>query len=330
MADSHPAESGALSRSASKHHSLAPSRRSVSFVGGIRHPDADRYDDEELDDERQPLLTRDGQRRTKQRLTALFNSRRRGNDDLEVPNGRFQEQEPRSWIAVLGISFAVLAVLFVIVAAGVVIATNPIPGSGPHHSFPGQRNPSYLIHASRGAVASEAETCSRIGIEILREGGNAVDAAIAATLCIGVINMFSSGIGGGGFMTIKLPGAEDGRNAWTIDFRETAPTGSNSTMFLKDPKSSIEGGLAVGVPGEIRGMAAAHERWGQLPWKRLFKESIKLAEEFSVSKILEERLEVCSECAYEGLTNILHIGSWGFHARESRLGLDLCTERETC
>jgi Gamma-glutamyltranspeptidase len=265
------------------------SRRSVSFVGNI-HPDADNYHD----DEREPLLTRDGQKRTKRRLTALLNSRRRAEGDLELPYRDTDEEEPRSWKAVLAISFTVCAVLFLIVAAGLVVASNPIPGSGRHHSLPGQRNPSYLIHATRGAVASESETCSKIGVDILKEGGNAIDAAIAATLCVGVVNMFSSGIGGGGFMTVKLPSSEDGHSAWTVDFRETAPTGSNSTMFLKDPKSSIEGGLAVGVPGEIRGMAAAHSRWGKLPWKRLFRESVKLAQEFTVSTMLQTRLQVRS------------------------------------
>lgn len=271
--------------------SFPPSRRSVSFVGNI-HPDAENYGDNG-DDEREPLLGRDGQKRTKRRLTALLNSRRREERDLELPYRNTEEEEPRSWKAILAISFAVCAILFVIIAAGIVVAVYPIPGNGPHH-LPGERNPSYLIHATRGAVASESETCSKIGVDILKEGGNAVDAAIAATLCIGVVNMFSSGIGGGGFMTIKLPSAEDGHSAWTVDFRETAPTGSNSTMFLKDPKSSIEGGLSIGVPGEIRGMAAAHTRWGKLPWNRLFRESIKLAREFTVSTMLQTRLEVHS------------------------------------
>lgn len=258
--------------------SLPPSRRSVSFVGGI-HPDADR------DPEREPLLTRDGQRRTKRRLTALLNSRNRQDPDYHSR----EDQEPRSWLQVIGIVLCVLAVLFVIVAAGIVVAQNPIPGSGPHH-LPNRRNPSYLIHANHAAVASESETCSRIGVDILKEGGSAVDAAISATLCIGVVNMFSSGIGGGGFMTVKLPGEE----AWTIDFREMAPSGSNSTMFLKNPTSSMYGGLSVGVPGEIRGLAEAHRRWGKLSWKRLFHEPIRLAEGFTASRVLEDRLTVCT------------------------------------
>ncbi|KAG8833315.1 hypothetical protein FRC17_010960 [Serendipita sp. 399] len=143
--------------------SLPPSRRSVSFVGGIDHPDADR------DLEREPLLTPDGQRRTKRRLTALLNSRRR--EELES-YFKTDEEEPRSWKAVLLIVLCLLAVLSVIVAAGLAVAKNPIPGSGPHH-LPDGRNPSYLIHATHGAVASESETCSRIGVDVLRDGGNA-------------------------------------------------------------------------------------------------------------------------------------------------------------
>jgi len=286
MTSSHNGEGP--TKNASRGSFLPPARRSVSFVGNI-HPDADNYYHNIRADEREPLLTRNGQKGKKRRLTALFSSRRRYQDDLEHPERDMEE--PRSWKAVLAISFAVCAVLFIIVAAGLVVAANPIPGSGP---LPGQRHPSYLIHATHGAVASESKTCSNIGVDILKEGGNAVDASIAATLCIGVVNMFSSGIGGGGFMTIKLPSPEDGHIAWTVDFRETAPSGSNSTMFLKDPKSSIEGGLAVGVPGEIRGMSVAHARWGKLPWKRLFKESIKLAQGFTVSNMLHERLQVNS------------------------------------
>jgi gamma-glutamyltranspeptidase / glutathione hydrolase / leukotriene-C4 hydrolase len=229
-------------------------------------------------------LPHDGKRRTKRRLTALLNSRHRlENQHLT----RGHNTAIRSWAHVIGIVLCIILVLFVIVAAGIAVVQNPIPGSGRHH-LPNNRNPSYLIHASRGAVASESETCSKIGVEILKEGGSAVDAAISSTLCIGVVNMFSSGIGGGGFMIVKLPGEQ----AWTIDFRETAPSASNSTMFLNDPSSSMLGGLSVGVPGEIRGFAEAHRRWGKLPWKRLFREPIKLARGFTVTRVLENRLAV--------------------------------------
>ena len=67
--------------------------------------------------------------------------------------------------------------------------------------------------------------------------------------------------------------------AYTIDFRETAPRAANATMFGKDPLTSLFGGLAVGVPGELRGLEEAHRRWGRLPWKRLVMPSAELAKE---------------------------------------------------
>jgi gamma-glutamyltranspeptidase/glutathione hydrolase/leukotriene-C4 hydrolase len=278
----------------------------VSFVGGY-HPDADRHDS---DDERQPLLTQDGQRRTKRKLSALFNSRRQ--EGLELPgpfHRRYGEEEERSWRSVVGIAICIIAVLSVIVAAAVVVADNPMSGGAPHHS-PSGRHPSYLIHAAHGAVASEASTCSNVGVKILKDGGNAVDAAIAANLCVGVVNMFSTGIGGGGFMTIMIPHE---RHVWTVDFRETAPAASNSTMFLKDPLSSIWGGLSVGVPGELRGMAEAHSRWGKLPWRRLFQESIKLAEGFAATRVLEDRLRACSFSLRFTFNSSFDSGCRGFH-----------------
>ncbi|KAI9509410.1 gamma-glutamyltranspeptidase-domain-containing protein [Russula earlei] len=155
------------------------------------------------------------------------------------------------------------------------------------------RNPAYLIKAEHGAVASENEVCSTLGVQVLKEGGNAVDAAVATTFCIGVVNMFSSGIGGGGFMTVRLPtSTPDGTSeVWTIDFRETAPALANATMYTKDPMKSILGGLAVGVPGEVRGLSEAHRRWGKLPWRRLVQPSAELASGWAVGKELGLRIQ---------------------------------------
>ncbi|KAF8798738.1 gamma-glutamyltranspeptidase [Phlegmacium glaucopus] len=154
------------------------------------------------------------------------------------------------------------------------------------------RNPAYLIQAHNGAVASENRRCSDIGIDVLKDGGNAVDAAIATTLCIGVVNMFSSGIGGGGFMTIRIPPNNQSANSqvYTIDFREVAPALSNSSMFKSNPKSAMFGGLSVGVPGELRGLEEAHRRWGTLPWMRLFTPSIALAQGWEVDTELGKRI----------------------------------------
>jgi gamma-glutamyltranspeptidase / glutathione hydrolase / leukotriene-C4 hydrolase len=163
------------------------------------------------------------------------------------------------------------------------------------------RNPAYLVRAQSGAVASENEICSKMGVGVLKEGGNAVDAAIVTTLCIGVANMFSyvlyqlilfcfrigisalskasSGIGGGGFMTVRIPPSSQNLSSevWTVDFRETAPALANTTMYKHDPTLSMFGGLAVGVPSELRGLEEAHRRWGKLPWSRLVQPSVELA-----------------------------------------------------
>jgi gamma-glutamyltranspeptidase/glutathione hydrolase/leukotriene-C4 hydrolase len=113
-----------------------------------------------------------------------------------------------------------------------------------------------LRHGYNGAVASEHIECSQIGLDILKEGGSAVDAAIGTTLCIGTINMHSSGIGGGGFMVIKT------RNeAVSLDFREKAPKAAYTDMFKNKPKASEIGGLSVGVPGELKGLEDAHKKY---------------------------------------------------------------------
>ncbi|KAK9765344.1 hypothetical protein K7432_006396 [Basidiobolus ranarum] len=145
-----------------------------------------------------------------------------------------------------------------------------------------------LIEAKHGAVAADDKTCSQIGVQVLKDDGNAVDAAIAAALCIGVINSFSSGIGGGGFMVIR-----NSTGAEVIDFREEAPAKAHREMYKDNPKLAQHGGLAVGIPGELRGFEEAHKRYGKLPWKRLFEPSIKLSREgFRVTSELAKRIEI--------------------------------------
>ncbi|KAH6896937.1 gamma-glutamyltranspeptidase [Thelonectria olida] len=127
-----------------------------------------------------------------------------------------------------------------------------------------------LIHTpvgSRGAVASEANECSHWGKQILTEGGNAVDAAVATTFCVGVLAPYHSGIGGGGFMLVR-----DKHGMYeAIDFRESAPAAAHENMYEGNIEGSIYGGLSVAVPGEVRGLWYAHQKYGQLPWKRLLE-----------------------------------------------------------
>lgn len=150
-----------------------------------------------------------------------------------------------------------------------------------------------LVVGQCGAVASEIEICSNIGVETLKAGGNAVDAAVSTTLCVGVVNMFSSGIGGGGFMTVRIPPSSPSTSSevYTIDFRETAPALSNATMFVPFPSQARLGGLSVAVPGELRGLAEIHRRWGKMKWEELVLPSVEVAEGWRVGKELAGRIK---------------------------------------
>ena len=127
-----------------------------------------------------------------------------------------------------------------------------------------QAQTSEIALARNGMVASEEAHATRIGVEILRQGGNAVDAAVAVGFALAVTLPESGNLGGGGFMVIRLA---DGDRATAIDYRETAPASATREMFLNekgeaDPLKSRFTGLAVGVPGTVAGLAYAHQKYG--------------------------------------------------------------------
>lgn len=124
-------------------------------------------------------------------------------------------------------------------------------------------------------MASEHELCSQIGVGMLKRGGNAVDAALASLICVGALNNFSSGIGGGGFMLIRV----NVSYATVIDYRETAPSGIKLSDFDGHPERLISGGLSVAVPSQIKGISMAHRRFGKIPWPELFEPSILLCQQ---------------------------------------------------
>eukprot|EP00128_Syssomonas_multiformis_P007599 Colp12_sorted_trinity150504_noHs@31971 len=135
----------------------------------------------------------------------------------------------------------------------------------------------------KGAVAADCPRCSEIGRDILEAGGSAVDAAISTLLCQGVINSFASGIGGGGFMLIRSSTGQEE----VIDFREVAPENAFRDMYQEVHNKSQFGGLAAGVPGELRGFEVAHKRHGKLPWRDVVLPAARLASGgFVVTKTL--------------------------------------------
>ncbi|KAI1440993.1 gamma-glutamyltranspeptidase [Annulohypoxylon stygium] len=134
-----------------------------------------------------------------------------------------------------------------------------------------------------GAVASENAVCSKIGTKLLKTGGNAADALVGTVLCVGVTGMYHSGIGGGGFMLVR---GSDGKYEF-IDFRETAPAAAFEDMYNNDTDLSLYGGLASGVPGELRGLEYLHKNYGKLPWADVVTPAVKVAREgFKVSEDL--------------------------------------------
>ena len=141
-------------------------------------------------------------------------------------------------------------------------------------------------------VVSARQDASEIGLEIMRKGGNAFDAMIAVQLALSVSHPTAGNIAGGGFMVYKLKDGSDG----TLDFRETAPNGASSNMYLDEagnviPGLSTLGGLAVGVPGTISAIFEIHKKFGSLPIEELFTPSIELAENgFLVTDYLEDEL----------------------------------------
>jgi gamma-glutamyltranspeptidase/glutathione hydrolase len=136
--------------------------------------------------------------------------------------------------------------------------------------------PSWAGKAFRQGVVTAANPYgAEAGAKILEQGGNAIDAAVAIAYTLNVVEPQSAGIGGGGFMLIHL--ARSGQTL-AIDSRERAPAGATPDMFVGVPSASLQG-VAVGVPGMVRGTALALELYGKLSLAQVLQPAIKLADE---------------------------------------------------
>lgn len=151
------------------------------------------------------------------------------------------------------------------------------PGTTRRRMPAGEARPPELALGTRGAVSSAEPHASDIGLEILRQGGNAVDAAVAVGFALAVTHPSAGNLGGGGFMVVRLA---DGTVA-AIDYREEAPSGASRDMYLDaqgEPSNErLLGPKAAGIPGSVAGLGMAHARFGSLPWKDVVAPAVALA-----------------------------------------------------
>jgi gamma-glutamyltranspeptidase / glutathione hydrolase len=136
-----------------------------------------------------------------------------------------------------------------------------------------------LVTASSGMVASAHPEASKVGVEILKRGGNAIDAAVATNFALAVVHPAAGNVGGGGFLVYRNKKGK----TFSLDYREKAPEKASRDMYLDSLGNVIQGlswngHLASGTPGTVAGMETMHKRLGKLPWKELIQPAIELAE----------------------------------------------------
>lgn len=167
-----------------------------------------------------------------------------------------------------------------------------------------------------GVIATGRAECTEIGLEILKQGGNAVDAAVAVGFALGVCEQQSSGIGGGGFMTLRLA---DTGEVFFIDFRDRSAAAASLDMWTINPDGSVAnqenkiGGKAVAVPGDVKGLLYALETWGSMSREAVMAPAIQMAEEgFTVSHITSRDIKDAYRAiiAYDSTADIYLDEDW--------------------
>lgn len=175
----------------------------------------------------------------------------------------------------------------------VVSGASAAPGSTPPVSYGVDSDTFHPVKAQHGMVASVDAMATNVGVDILRQGGNAVDAAVAVGFALAVTHPQAGNLGGGGFMLLRTA---SGRTT-AIDFREMAPGHASRDMFLDkqgnaDSKLSLTSHLASGTPGTVAGFALAAQKYGTLPLSTLLAPAIKLARDgFVVNDALADDLK---------------------------------------
>lgn len=148
------------------------------------------------------------------------------------------------------------------------------------------------VRARHGMVTAQEPIATDVGVQVLKSGGNAIDAAVAVATALAVTYPFAGNLGGGGFMLIRLA---DGRSTF-IDFREKAPGKATHDMYLdangKPTRDSLVGWRAAGVPGTVKGLELAHKKYGSKPWAELLSPAVALARDgYAVSYSLSTSLK---------------------------------------
>ncbi|EDQ1418139.1 gamma-glutamyltransferase [Salmonella enterica] len=167
------------------------------------------------------------------------------------------------------------------------------PPVAPPVSYSVEEDVFHPVRATQGMVASVDAMATQVGVDILKQGGNAVDAAVAVGYALAVTHPQAGNLGGGGFMLLRT---KDGATT-AIDFREMAPAGATRDMFLDeqgnpDSKKSLTSPLASGTPGTVAGLSLALEKYGSLPLNSVVRPAIKLAQEgFIVNDALADDLK---------------------------------------
>ncbi|MGV7091168.1 gamma-glutamyltransferase [Siccibacter turicensis] len=169
-------------------------------------------------------------------------------------------------------------VAIVMLTAGGCFGVTAAPAPASPVSYGVEKDIFHPVTAQQGMVASVDATATRVGVDILKQGGNAVDAAVAVGFALAVTHPQAGNLGGGGFMMLRTA---DGKTT-AIDFREMAPQQASRDMFLDDKgnpdsKKSLTSHLATGTPGTVAGFALALEKYGSLPLNKVMQPAITLA-----------------------------------------------------